>query len=256
MPLRAAILLLVASSVLGAGQTLNPPARTTVAQSRVLTEAEIAQLLAAARGALAGRTFRLSYQPGGPGPEILMAVDGRPRFVRTVSGYTSWSGITSSGAPSTTREYRADVQEVIEYTRQAARRCDGSTIGGELVIEYRNENELGWNAKARAHTTMELAAPIFDMLTGATPSRDDGIKKLGDRSARALSAPWAPPAGALPGGPLPPNLRQTLWIDIETLLPPRWEVGAPTTPGYGMSFTYETLDIRAPDGVAAPQCVS
>ena len=40
------------------------------------------------------------------------------------------------------------------------------------------------------------------------------------------------------------------------VLPLRWEVGAPTTPGYGVSFTYETLDIRALDGVAAPQCIS
>ena len=43
-----------------------------------------------------------------------------------------------------------------------------------------------------------------------------------------------------------------MWIDVETLLPVRWEVGAPSSPGYGLSFTYETLDIRVPDGVAAP----
>ena len=41
----------------------------------------------------------------------------------------------------------------------------------------------------------------------------------------------------------------------ETLLPLRWDVNAPTAPGYGVSFTYEALDIRVPDGVAAPECI-
>jgi hypothetical protein len=241
MILRNLTFLLAASALMSAGQT---------------TQLEIAQVLTAARAAIAGRTFRLSYQPGGPGPEVLMAADGRPRFIQTVSGYTSWSAVTGNSAPTTTREYRANVQEVTEFTRQAARRCDGSPITGELVIEYRNENAQGWTAKARTRTVMEVAAPVFDMLTGTTAVKHDGIKTIGDRSARALIAPWAPPAGAQAGGPLPPNLTQTLWIDVETLLPLRWEVGAPTTPGYGVSFTYETLDIRAPDGVAAPQCIS
>jgi len=240
-------------------QTLNPPARTVVAQSRPLTQAEVSQIVGAARDAIAGRTFRLSYQPGGPGPEVLMAANGRPRFVRTVSGYTSWSGASRSsggGASTTTREYQADVRELTEFTGRPARRCDGSAADGELVIEYRNENERGWTAKARTRTPMEFAAPVFDILTGVVAVEDGAVKTIGDRQARAFVAPWKPPAGSQPGGPLVPNLTQALWIDVETLLPLRWEVSAPTAPGYGVSFTYEALDIRAPDGVAAPECIS
>ena len=136
-----------------------------------------------------------------------------------------------------------------------ARRCNGTAAEGELVIEYRNENEQGWTAKARTRTTMEFAASVFDMLTGVVTVEDGAVNTIGDRQARAFVAPWKPPAGSQPGGPRVPNLTQSLWIDVETLLPLRWEVSAPTAPGYGVSFTYQALDIRAPDGVAAPQCV-
>jgi hypothetical protein len=236
-------------------QTLNPSARAVIAQSRSLTAAEVAHVLAAARDAIAGRTFRLSYQPTGPGPEILMATNGRPRLVRTVSGYTSWSGANSNGTVTTNREYHPNVTEVTEFTGQRARKCDGSPADGELVIEYVNDNDRGWIAKARTRTRSELGTPIFDMLTSAIAVESGGSHKIGDRGARAFVAPWKPPAGAQPGGPLPQNLTQALWIDVETLLPLRWEISAPTAPGYGMSFTYERLDIRPPDGVVPPGCI-
>jgi len=249
------VIVFVAAALGGAAQTLNPSPRAVVAQSRRLTQAEIAQVLTAARGAIAGRTFRLSYRPGGPGPEVLMATNGWPRFVRTVSGYTSWSGTAANETVATPREYRADVREVTEYTSRPARKCDGSEVDRELVIEYRNESSRGWTAKARTRSTMEFAASIFDILAGTTRVGDGALQPLGDRPARAFVAPWTPPAGSQPGGPLPQNATQTLWIDVETLLPLRWEVGAANAPGYGVSFTYEMLDIRAPDGVVAPQCI-
>src|SRR5262245_13019447 len=200
----------------GAAQTLNPPPRVVVAQSRRLIQAEITQVLAAARGAIAGRTFRLSYRPDGPGPEVLMGPNGWPRFVRTVSGYTSWAGTVGNETVATTREYHADVREITEFTSRPARKCDGTAVDGELVIEYRNESR-GWTAKARTRSTMEFAAPIFDILAGTTRVEAGALKPLGDRPARAFGAPWTPPAGSKPGGPLPPNLTQTLWVDIETL---------------------------------------
>jgi len=237
-------------------QTLNHPVRTIAAQSRPLTQAEVAQVLGAVRDAIAGRTLRLSYQPGGPGPEVLMASNGRPRFVRTVSGYTSWSGASRNGTTTTTRGDHANVREVTEFTGRPARRCDGAAADGELVIEYHNENERGWTAKARSRSQMELGTPIFDLLAGVTAVESGEFRQIGDRRARAFVAAWKPPAGALPGGDLPPDMKQTLWIDDATLLPLRWEISAPTVSGYGVSFTYEALDIRAPDGVAAPQCIT
>jgi hypothetical protein len=257
---RAAFLfVLMADTLVFAGrpaQTLNPPARAIVTQSRALTQAEMAQVLAAARDAVAGRTLKLSYQPDGPGPEVLMSTNGRPRFVRTVSGYTSWAGASNNGTGTMTREYHANVQEITEFTGRPARRCDGSAADGELVIEYHNENARGWTAKARSRSEREFATPIFDLLAGVTAVKSGEFRQIGDRRARAFVAAWKPPAGALPGGDLPPDMKQTLWIDVATLLPLRWEIRAPTVSGYGMSFTYGAIDIRAPDGVAAPQCIS
>src|SRR5262245_58595843 len=174
-------------------QTLSPSARAVINISRSLTQSEVAQVLAATREALAGRTVRMSYQPGGPGPEMLMAADGRPRFVRTVSGYASWSGWTSSQpgsiATTTRQESRGTATEVTEFTRRPVRRCDGSPADGELVIEYRNEDERGWMARARTRTPTEFAATIFDMLTGAAASESGERRQFGGRWARAFAAP-------------------------------------------------------------------
>ena len=63
IPIVAGAWLLVS---MAGGQTLNPPARAVITQSRSLTAAEVAHILAAARDAIAGRTFKLSYQPSGP----------------------------------------------------------------------------------------------------------------------------------------------------------------------------------------------
>ncbi len=178
------------------GQILNPPARAVIAQSRSLTATEVAQILAAARDAIAGRTFKLSYQPSGPGPEVLMAANGRPRFVRTLSGYTSWSGASNNGTVTTSREYHSNVTQLTEFTGRPARRCDGSPIEGDLVVEYRNDTERGWIATARTRTHMEPGTPIFDMLTGAiaVESGSSGSRTIGGRAARAFVAPWKPPA--------------------------------------------------------------
>ena len=221
----------IAAAVLAAlSQTLNPPARAVIELQRALTRAEIAQVLAASREAIAGRTLTLSYLPGGPGPQLLVGADGRPRMVRTMT-------------------------EVVEFTRRPTRRCDGAPSGGELVIEYRNENDKGWTAKARASTRMEFASTIFDMLSGAVTLDSGGKQTIDGHAARALTAPWAAPPGALPAGPLVPNLRQELWIDVASLLPVRWEIGAADKPAYRMTFGYESLDIRPPDSVAAPDCI-
>jgi hypothetical protein len=252
--LSAAFVACVTAAALAA-QTLNPSPRAVIGLSRSLVQAEVAQVLAAARAAMAGRTLRMSYQPGGPGPELLMDADGRPHVVRAVSGYTSWSGWASNGSTGT-REQHVDVTEVTEFTRREAQRCDGSAAGGELVVEYRNENEKGWTAKARVRTAREFASTIFDMLTGAAVVESGARQSIENRDARAFVAPWTLPPGAMAGGPLPAGVTQTLWIDVESLLPLRWDLGPRDRAAYRLLFNYEALDIRPPDGVAAPQCIS
>ena len=57
---------------------------------------------------------------------------------------------------------------------------------------------------------------------------------------------------------------QSLWIDVETLLPLRWSLSVPAVPaqgipafsGYGLSFTYDaSIEVTVPDGLAAPDCI-
>ena len=158
----------VATAAALAAQTLNPSARAVINLPRSLIPAEIAQLLAAVREAITGKTVRLAFKPDGPGPELLMAADGRPRFVRAVSGYTSWSGWAANGLPPQTRDEHANVTEVTAFTRQPARRCDGSPSTGELVIEYRQAGG-GWTVNTRGSSPADMLRPVFDMLVGLKP---------------------------------------------------------------------------------------
>src|SRR5437763_16511132 len=95
----AGLIALSASVAAAHSQTIAPSPAYLLKTARPLVAAEIPPVLAAVRSALAGRTLKLSYVPDGPGPEMLMAADGRPRFLRAVSGYTtSASPIGRTGA--------------------------------------------------------------------------------------------------------------------------------------------------------------
>ena len=225
------------------------------------------------RAAIAGKTCRLAYAPGGPGPAVLMGSNGRPRYVRATSGYDMGgvSGSVSGGSDgSMTRSQsqqagHVDVITFTDYTGRLARKCDGTALEDELVIEYEHRStDNRWTAKARTRSPMEILAPVFDMLAGTAPVETGDRWQIDDRMARALVAPWKLPAGAQPGGPLPPGMTQSLWIDTVSMLPLRWSISIPASPGqgipaipdYGLSFTYDpTIDLRPPEGVTAPDCI-
>ena len=82
----AAVIAVSASVAAAQSQTIAPSPADLLKTSRPLVAAEIPPVLAAVRSVLAGKTLKLSYVPEGPGPEVTMAADGRPRFVRAVSG--------------------------------------------------------------------------------------------------------------------------------------------------------------------------
>jgi len=107
---------------------------------------------------------------------------------------------------------------------------------------------------------IEVGGPIFDMLSAATAVTSGGFRSFdGGRRERAFTAPWTtPPGGA--GGPV--GAPQSLWIDVESLLPLRWSITLPANrddpalPEYGLSATYDAaVSVRAPDGISAPDCV-
>jgi hypothetical protein len=261
-----------AASQAGPSQTLDPPARVILGAARPLLPAEIAIVLTAAREAVSGMTCRLSYAPNGPGPEVLMGADGRPRFVRATSGRdymsSASSGSFTNGRGATTQFRQSghvDVVTFTEYTGRPARKCDGTAADGDLVIEYEHlSSEDGWKVTARTRTNHESLTPLFDMLAGVTPVESGDRRAIGDRVGRALVAPWTLPPGTQPGGPLPAGISQSLWIDTASMLPLRWSIsmpamperGIPAIPDYGISFTYDSsLDLRPPDGVVPPDCV-
>jgi hypothetical protein len=75
--------LAVMPAVLAQPANLSP--RELMALARPLTPTEIATVLDAARGALAGKTLRLSWIGTAQGPEVLMGSDGQPK-IRATSG--------------------------------------------------------------------------------------------------------------------------------------------------------------------------
>jgi hypothetical protein len=250
-------------------QTLNPSARDILNTDRPLQPAEVAAVLAGVRAALSGKTFRWSYVPNGPGPEVLMGANGRPRFVRTVSGYDYGSvgeAVDRDGNRAQSRQSgHVDVVTFTEYTGRTARKCDGTLLDGELVIEYEHKNtDDGWTVKARARTLREVGAPVFGILAGNTPVESGNRRSFDDRVGRALVAPWTLPPGAEPSAPPLSGARQSLWIDTVSMLPLRWSIAVPAAPGqgtpaipdYSLLFTYDSsLDLRPPDIVLSNDCV-
>jgi hypothetical protein len=198
-----------------------------------------------------------------------MGPNGRPRLIRAVSGYDaaggSASGTNGAGESQSQQATHVDLITVIEYTGRQARKCDGTAIEGDLIIEYeRRSTASQWTATARTRTPMEILAPPFDMLAGTINLEIGDRRQIGERMARAFIAPWRLPPGAQAGGPLPAGIVQSLWIDVASLLPLRWSIsvpamperGAPAIPDYGLSFTYDpAIDLRPPDGITPPDCI-
>jgi len=228
-----------------------------LADSRPLGPAEIGQVLAGVRRAAGGTAFRFTAERGGFGAEILFETDGHVRFIRSQVNST---------------------MSFTDYTGRAARYCDGTFASGELVIEYRQAG-AGWTVKTRESSPADLLRPVFDMLVGLKPLRDDGLTSDG---ARALSAGWNPKttmtrekvtggrgaanAGSSTFALADPSVSgvETLVIDPMSLLPARWTFtftasssqrsGTRTLP---YRFEYDSLLTLEPPrtGVAPPACV-
>ena len=258
-------------------QTSNTLPRGLLSEPRPLTNTEIGTILSASRKALTAKTFRLASLPLGQGPEVLMGRAGLPKIVRwagaieggTVGGVVSGSGVASR--PAETR-WRRQFISIVEYTGRPARHCNGSADEGELVVEYRQGLETqAWTTMARQRQAWDFGgpgiAPIFEMLQGAVPVTSGERRRFRDRSARAFTSPWARPAPSPPptltgdpipnvrGEPAPNEAVQSLWIDIDSLLPLRWEVSEHGLLRFGFDFSYSSIDLRPPAGVPAPECI-
>jgi hypothetical protein len=263
--------LLVAAAAVAVGQSAGARLAAALRDPRPLTPAQIAATMSASRAAFAGKAFRwttdLDDANGRAGAtEVLVGADGRPRFLRMNLAYEAGfvGGITGRGEPTVTHR-QVEARIVIEFTRQRARACGSSQSAGELIVEYRNDGG-GWTAAALPAPHPGFPAGVFEILGGTLPVSSGSLAEIGNRRGRAFVGAWTPlhgPSAEPPliiGDPLP-NVRrqlspvtpsQTLWIDVESLLPLRWE----TSGGHQYSFGYDpTLTIAAPAGVTPPDCV-
>jgi len=270
--MKAITLVVVALAQAAASQ----PPRELASVPRPLTHAEIAIVLAASRDALAGRTLRLPSSFNGQGPELRMGPAGLPRASRSVS--TIHAGIVSGSVPGdgtrpVSREWIEEVTRFIDYTGGMVRRCGGSIEPGELVIEYVRHGTEPWTATARRREADDAGglgyAPVFAMLRGTGPIESTEHEQVAGRWARVFVSPWIDPrtpgvsAPVLRGDPAPNAIGeaalndaiQSLSIDVDSLLPLRWEVTKRGVRTHGFDFVYEAIDLQPPAGVQAPDCI-
>jgi len=264
------VALLLALTATLTAQDLRTRPEDLLKVARPLRVDEISWILTGVRAALAGQTVRIAVAPDGPGPDILFGVDGRPHIIRTTGGIEG--GIMSSDG--TSMRWHTTVEAITDYTGHPARSCDGAALDGEFAVEYRNENDSGWKATARAVKGIPSVAREQLMMLSPLPEMESGgMKTFGERKARALVAPWTPPPAAfhrdaVVGDPRPnaaPSLgatasggSQMLWIDVDSLRPIRWTASA-SVPGertYALTFTYDlSPEPQIPAGITPPSCV-
>jgi hypothetical protein len=257
--------------------------RDLLSDPRPLSNAEIAEVLVASQQAMAGKTFRLSFNgPGqGRGTEILMGRNGMPRRIRSAGAIVG--GVVGGLVPGAAEPdrvsatWRLDYVTLTDYTGRPARHCNGTPDQGDLVVEYRLESSsVSWNVTARRREARDFGglglAPLFQMLQGAGSFTSGELGEIDRHSARALISAWTPTTRssqeppALIGDPTP-NVRgepvqsvldeavQRLWIDTRTLLPVRWRVSERGRTGVDLGFNYAPIDLRLPKGVHARDCV-
>ena len=278
MALTLPLIALLAIAPLAIAQVTGPSPRQLLDLNRPLTVGEIAIVLRAAQEVMDGKTFRLSFENSDSAIRVLMGPGGRPRLTQMNSGmiHGTVGGIApGANTPPASLTWREDIVTILDYTGRPARRCDGSSGEGEMVIEYRRGATAMWSATARPQTSRDAAgSAAFTVLRGVEPAVSGDRRQIGTSWARAIVAPWtvpidqrarvvepAPalgdPAPNVAGEPFPNDATQTLWIDTETLLPLRWEVTKPDPARVIMAglFIYEPFDLRPPAGIDAPGCI-
>ena len=237
--------------------TLSPRQLATLA--RPLQPAEINAVLGASRAAIANKTFTLSYLGREDGLEILMRTDGWPRIVRGEGDLEGGIVAGTAGGAVTVTRWRDHFIDIVEYTGAAARGCDGATVPGELVITYEHRRSTNtWTAHAGTkgeRAGVPVFNPVFDVLTGRAPAVSEETTVIEGRTERGFTAPFSAPPNTY--GLTDPTLQanQTLWIDVDSLLPVRWEVTAGGKVTDTRVLSYKPLGLRPPDGVEPPRCI-
>lgn len=194
--------------------------REFLSAERRLTRPEVAEVVEAASEEIAGRSFFVANTLG-VRMEFMLDAHGHLHFARNA----------------------ADRVVLTEYTGRVARYCDdGSLARDELAVEYRREDGE-WTATARLVQPMEPGLAFAALLSGDTHLEDAGL--TADRRARGFSSPAKPPEV------------QTLFVDVRTTLPLRWEMADERGTRQIHTIEYQrSLDLWPPRGIPAPECVA
>lgn len=251
-------LLALASSMLLQGGT----PRDLLKLQRRWSGAEVRRVVGGIHEALAGKTFRL-VDKFHRELEVLMGRDGLPRMVRIRGqGERVIGGV--GGETGTTRGFRLpDVfVSVFEYSRAPARRCSGGPAANGMVIEYLLNLTTGVRqvtAREPGARDAAMARPL-EMLRAPDTLASGGSRRIGSRNARALVSTLPMPDNVvLTGDPAPDPAEfvpiQSLWIDVDSLLPLRGEVHQRQAMVYAIDFVYDQFDLQRPPGFEIPMCI-
>jgi hypothetical protein len=233
------------AAMAAAQRSSGPRLQERLLRPQPLVAEDIADLLQASREALAYKSLRLSRSATGtPGAEYLMGPDGRPLMIRATSEGPDWRAFT----PGARLEFQRDAITITNYTRRAALRCGGVLTAEEMVVEYRSAGDQ-WTATARLADPLEFTATVFAVLTGEAALADGGQRRILGRRTRGLTGLWTPT-----------DTVHTLWVDELTFVPILWQVAATQkaapSEDEGLYFVFdESIDIRPPRGVVAPECL-
>ena len=108
----------------------------------------------------------------------------------------------------------AEVNQLVSYTLAA--------VGGRPVRVRQQGAVRALDAKGRAE--------VLTVLGGGVPVSDAGIRSFDNRTLRGIEGPGTPTHSEL-------DAAQTLWIDIDTFLPHRFELTY-SLPGFG-DYAYD-----------------
>jgi hypothetical protein len=103
----------------------------------------------------------------------------------------------------------AEISQLVAGTLEA--------VGGRPVRVREGTTVRTLDARGRAE--------ILAVLSGNVPTSDAGLRKTGGVVLRGIEGPATPPRSEL-------DAAQTLWIDVDTLLPDRFELTY-SMPGFG-----------------------
>jgi hypothetical protein len=248
-----------------------PSAKALLNLRRPLTSEELQIVVNGIQQALAGKTLRLVQERGTDDREVLMGTGAMPLKIRlSLSGI----GVTAEGeivagifggipggAP-VPRPVPTPFVELIEYTSNAARRCDGDPATGEMVVVYLLDVAAHrWTVRAReSHPGDRAVLRPLELLTASASLESGETRLVRTRVARAIVSRMSNAGGTILTGDPAPNPAefvpvQSLWIDTNSLLPLRWEVSQREAIVAAYDFVYERLDFQRPTGVDVPTCV-